>query len=269
MKSENLELYCVTNQEETYLENTNLHLAGVGKKSFSNKYLLCNNGDNIFYKEEYYSELTFHYWYWKNKLDIKNKNWIGFCQRRRHWILRESIKKTITKNNLSKHIIQFPEPDWNNFESIICEPISVNPVKKIKIFKRGWKSLIKDPTILFFKKKQNLLLHFDMHHGHGNLKKTIKYLKKEDQEDFLNFVSTSTKFNPHIMYIAKSNTLNNWFIDLFAWLNKCEDLFSKNNLINYDTKRIFAFLAERYASFWFKKYTNFKEHPWVFIDPGM
>ena len=74
MKSENLELYCVTNQEETYLENTNLHLAGVGKKSFSNKYLLCNNGDNIFYKEEYYSELTFHYWYWKKKLDIKNTN---------------------------------------------------------------------------------------------------------------------------------------------------------------------------------------------------
>ena len=33
-----------------------------------------------------------------------------------------------------------------------------------------------------------------MHHGHGNLKKTIKYLKKEDQEDFFNFVSTSTKF---------------------------------------------------------------------------
>ena len=108
-----------------------------------------------------------------------------------------------------------------------------------------------------------------MHHGHGNLKKTIKYLKKKDQEDFLNFVSTNTKFNPHIMYIAKSNTLNNWFIDLFTWLNKCENLFSKNNLKNYDTKRIFAFLAERYASFWFRKYTTFKEHPWAFIDPNI
>jgi hypothetical protein len=60
------------------------------------------------------------------------------------------------------------------------------------------------------------------------------------------------------MYKAKSNTLNNWFIKLFAWLNKCEDLFSKNNLKNYDIKRISGFLEERYASFWFKKYSNFK-----------
>ena len=39
--------------------------------------------ENIYNKEKHYSELAFHYWYWKNKLDINNENWIGFCQRRR------------------------------------------------------------------------------------------------------------------------------------------------------------------------------------------
>ena len=41
--------------------------------------------------------------------------------------------------------------DWDDFESIICEPISVSGAKKIKILKRGWRNLIKDPLILFNK----------------------------------------------------------------------------------------------------------------------
>ena len=38
------------------------------------------------------------------------------------------------------------------------------------------------------------------------------------------------------------------------------------NLSGYDTKRLYAYLAERYLSFWFKKYTTYKEHPWIFIQ---
>jgi len=105
-----------------------------------------------------------------------------------------------------------------------------------------------------------------MHHGYGNLKKSIKFLKKEDREEFLNYLSTNTKFNPHIMYISKSEILNKWFEDLFTWLNQCETIFNKSYLRNYDTERLFAFLAERYSSFWFKKYTNYKEQPWIFLD---
>ena len=268
MKLENLEIYCVTNKPIPNLENTDLNLAKVGKEKFSNTYLSCDNGDHIFDKEKNYSELTFHYWYWKNKLDLSNKNWIGFCQRRRYWIKENSKNEKIDKDNLINHILKEPDVSWKNFNAVICEPIKVNPVKKIKIIKRGWRSLIKDPSILFIKKKQNLLLHFDMHHGYGNLKKSIKFLKKEDREEFLNYLSTNTKFNPHIMYISKSEILNKWFEDLFTWLNQCETIFNKSYLRNYDTERLFAFLAERYSSFWFKKYTNYKEQPWIFLDPN-
>ena len=37
-----------------------------GKVTFLIIILQCDSKDNIFYKEKYYSELTFQYWYWKN-----------------------------------------------------------------------------------------------------------------------------------------------------------------------------------------------------------
>ena len=82
-KINNLELFCVTNKRLNFLENTSYKLGWVGLEKAPDNYLKCDHGDNIFFKEKYYSELTFHFWYWKNKLDLKNDNWIGFCQKRR------------------------------------------------------------------------------------------------------------------------------------------------------------------------------------------
>ena len=59
----------------------------------------------------------------------------------------------------------------------ICRSISVNKVKKIKMIKRGFRSLLKDPEIFFNQKKQTLKFHFDMHHGYGNLQKAIPLSK--------------------------------------------------------------------------------------------
>ena len=69
-----LKIFCVTNEQKKYLEKLPIILAGVGNKKFSKKYLSCLKGKNIQHKEQYYSELTFHYWYWKNKLKNENKN---------------------------------------------------------------------------------------------------------------------------------------------------------------------------------------------------
>ena len=67
----NLEIYCVTNKSIKFLETTGYKLAAVGKEKFSKKYIKCNKKKNIYHKEKYYSELTFHYWFWKNMLDKK------------------------------------------------------------------------------------------------------------------------------------------------------------------------------------------------------
>ena len=263
-----LDIYCVTNKRVSFLNEKNIDykIGWVGKEQPELNYIFCNKKDNIFYKEKYYSELTFHYWYWKNILSLKNKNWIGFCQKRRFWIKSESENKEINQNNIQEHVLINPEKNWNNYEAIICKPIDISGAKKIKIFKRGFRSLIKDPSILWNSKKENILLHFDMHHGYGNLDKAINLLDVSDSEEFRNFVHTENSFNPHIMFISKSEIANVWFKKLFIWLERCENVFGFKKLSGYDTSRLYAYLAERYLSFWFKKYTAYKEQPWVFID---
>ena len=64
--------------------------------------------DNIDYKEKYYSELTFHYWFWKNEMKSLDKNnWIGFCQKRRFWIKKDILKKDINIYNIKNYILIF------------------------------------------------------------------------------------------------------------------------------------------------------------------
>ena len=74
------------------------------------------------------------------------------------------------QKNINEYLFYEALQDWENYEAIICKPISVSGVKKMKLFKRGFKIFLKN-RILFNKNKQNLYLHFDMHHGSGNLKR--------------------------------------------------------------------------------------------------
>ena len=262
----NLEIYCVTNKKLLFLENTNLKLAAVGKEKFSDRYFKCDNKINIYEKEKHYSELTFHYWYWKNRLNITQKNWIGFCQKRRFWIKSGEDKKIINTDNLNQYLLDKIDPTLNDYESIICNPINVSGAKKIKMIKRGWRNLIKDPSILFNNQKETIAFHFDMHHGHNNLKKAANLLEKKDKNDFVYYINNYNFYNPHIMCIARPEILEKWFNSLFPWLEKCEEVFGFDNLKGYDTLRLYAYLAERYLSYWFKKYTKYKEQPWVSLN---
>ena len=56
-----------------------------------------------------------------------------------------------------------------------------------------------------------------------------------------------------------------YYNSVFPWLAKCEKLFGFD-LEGYGLKRIYGFLAERYMSFWFKKYTKFRLMPIIFKD---
>ena len=262
----NFKLFCITNIQTKELDDLPLDLVGVGKNKFNNNYITCEKGQNINEKEKYYSELTFHYWYWKNLLKHeKDDCWIGFCQKRRYWI-KENTSEKIDSSNLNKYLLTDTEKEWKNFDSLICNPIQISGAKKIKLIKRGWRNILKKPNILFNTKTQNIAVHFDMHHGFGNLNKAIKLLDSEDRNDFNDYVKSNDKFNPHIMFISKKKIINKWFDALFPWLERCEKEFGFENLKGYDMTRIYAFLAERYLSFWFKKYTKFKEQPWAFIE---
>jgi len=259
-----MKIYCVTDKEISFIRSNNYVLAAVGKYIFNSNYIRCDSGDNIFYKEQYYSELTFHYWFWKNKLkDYSGDDWIGFCQKRRFWIKKNLINFKINKDNLMQYILLDSPESWKNFNAVICEATFVNQVKKTKLLKRGLRSLINNPIIFFDNKKQTVKLHFDMHHGYGNLDKAINLLHDDDREEFRIYVNNEICFNPHIMFIAKAYIAERWFSTLFPWLFRCEKIFGFNSLKGYDTQRFYAYLAERYLSFWFKKYTKFIEWPVV------
>ena len=197
-----LNIFCVTDKPHKHLEALKVNLVGVGKRQFSYKYTTCLNGKNIQNKEKHYSELTFHYWFWKNKLkNYRNNDWIGFCQKRRFWTKNSSKVKSL--KDLKKKIITKPKKKWNKYESIICKPIRVDNPKRMKLIKRGWRNILMDPSIVNQKKKQNIRLHFDMHHGFGVLDKAIDKMNIKDRERFRKFVNTEIKFNPHIMVISK------------------------------------------------------------------
>ena len=263
----NIKIYCVTDKEVPFLDNLTYEIGWVGKTEAPKNYIECNKKDNIFFKEKYYSELTFHYWYWKNLQDLNAKeDWIGFCQKRRFWANNRT--NNIKNHDISSSNLFLSEAplSWKNYDSIICDPIDLTNVNMIKIFKRGFKSIIRDPLILFDKNRHTIKLHFDMHHGFGNLTKAADLLEKEDRADFIEYINVSTSFHPHIMFIAKPNIVNLWFSALFPWLNRCEKLFGFENLKGYDTQRLYAYLAERYLSFWFKKHTKSLSYPWIFFD---
>ena len=260
-----IKIYCVTNKLVNFIKKDNYKFGWVGKDIPEKKYLKCDYGDNIFYKEQYYSELTFHYWYWKNLLTIEdNQQWVGFCQKRRYW-LKNQTKDKINVDNINEYLLTDIVEDTRGYESLICDPIEVS-TKKMKLIKRGWRNILSKPSIFFDPSLINLSDHFDIHHGYGNLQKAVSLLNRDDRNDFREYLKINKKFNPHIMFISKKKIINNWFNALFPWLEECEKIFGFEKLSGYDTTRLYAYLSERYLSFWFKKYTKFKTHPWVFLD---
>ena len=88
-----LSIYCVTNKRIKFLENYPYNLAWVGNQVAPINYLKCDDKKNIFFKEKYYSELAFHYWYWKN-LDFVKKEDFGLNQIQKS----VSLIKIISKN---------------------------------------------------------------------------------------------------------------------------------------------------------------------------
>ena len=263
----NLKIFNVTNRVDPILDSLYCQPAGVGKVEFPSNYLECKSGDNIFDKDPYYAEYIFHYWFWKNQLKNYDENsWLGFCQYRRYWLKEnydQSIK--ISRENLKDNILSAIPLSWQGHDAVIAKRIYVDNPKFMKIVKKGLKSFLKDPSILFNKQKQTIKLHFDMFHGYGKLDKAIDLLNKNDRDNFREYVNKSRSFNPNHMFITHPKIMNEWFKSVFDWLFKCEDIFGFNNLSGYEI-RLYGFLAERYLSYWFNKYTNPIEWQWTFVD---
>ena len=257
-------MYCICLHERNYRAVKELGYipVGLGKEIFSNGWLKDNPGENISKKNEYYGEYSFHYWFWKNKIDqIENGTWIGFCAYRRFWL---NNKKIVSKPNKNNFLINIPE-EWKNYDTILGQQFFINKMKLSKLVKHSLRSLLNYPSAIF-EKNRNIKFHFNSFHGFGKLDKAIDLLNDEDREDFRQFTEQNVSYNMGNMFVCKSKKIiKNYYNSVFPWLERCEKVFGFK-LGSYEEIRIYGFLAERYLSYWFNKYTKPLMWPIIFFD---
>ena len=265
----NLEMFCITLEPNHYkfIKELNYIPVGLGDKNFDGNWLSDKSGKNISKKNKNYGEYTFHFWIWKNYLDKIGDKWIGFCQYRKFWSLKNHEKENIDINSLDNLVLKYIPKELENYDSILGEPMFINQWRTMKFIKKGFKIFIKNPKLLTSKKNRNINFHFDFMHGENNLKNAINLLDDSNKEGFSKFVNNEVSFNPHNMFICKSkDILKSYYEVLFPWLEKCENLFGFDELKGYGKTRIYGFLAERFMSYWFKKNTKYTTIPIIFYD---
>ena len=263
---ENNKVFCISIHDEVLnvIKKLNYIPVGLGEKTTSSQWLKDNTGDNISHKNKYYGELTFHYWLWKNKLsEIKDNNWLGFSQYRRHWKKnRNQIKSDYI---IEEEILNNIPNEWSDYDTILPEKINIQGLKIMKVVKFGKLALLNNPKAIF-KKNRNIKFNFDMMHGNGVLEKAINLLDEKNKNDFNEFVNSENSFSPvNMFFCKKKNKLEEFYETLFSWLKRCENVFGFD-LQGYGRIRIYAFLCERFLPYWFNKNSKVLEWPIIFHD---
>ena len=265
----NLIIYCISHKYNKNLDQLDLKLIGSGalKNNFPDHWLNDSLGKkNIAKKNFNYGSLTSIYWIWKNDIKhLKSNDFIGMSHYRRFW-LKENYDKKIGLLNLKKNLLTSIPTKYQKYDAFVCSPINLRGYKLSKLFKKGKKSLIKDPSILYNQKKHTINLHFNLFHIHNGLINACKLLNINDRDDFLKYVNTKTEYFPLSIFIMKKKFFNQLCLDTFKWLKKCEKLFKTSKLKGYGEIRIYDFLAERYFSFWISKYCKYKTWPYKLLD---
>ena len=271
MKEPKIFCMCLHDHHFKNLKKLKYIPVGLGKNKFSNDWLKDNTSTNISKKNSFYGEYTFYYWLWKNLLDtIDDNTWIGFTGYRYHWsqsnkIHSDNLNKIINSNNFENIILKKIPPEWQDTEVVLGQKIQVNNWKLSKILKHAKKKFFLSPSN-FLKSQQNIKLQFDVFHGEGYLDNAINVLEETEKDDFKKFVNEEHSFNRENLFFCKSKKIMHaYFNSVFNWLEKCEDIFGFE-LEGYSQTRIYAFLAERYLSYWFNKYTNPLTWPIFFYD---
>ena len=261
-------MYCITiyNEHSEKIKKLGFIPVGLGNNITSSEFNDDKKGLNISNKNPFYGEYSFHYWIWKNQIhNFKENEWIGFCQYRKYWSYDKNADISDLSDLKNKVVRNIPS-NFDKYDVILGEPIFINKFKLVKLLKKSFFKIIKKPIFLFDASKRTIKFHFDVMHGEGNLDKAIKLLDEKDRKDFYDFVNTEVSFNPHNMFICKSNkVLKNYYDTVFPWLERCEKIFGFK-LEGYGLKRIYGFLAERFMSYWFRKYTKHSTLPIIFKD---
>lgn len=99
-------------------------------------------------------------------------------------------------------------------------------------------------------------------HYEGNLDKALDVIDKKEKNEFTHYLNNNISAPVWNLFCCNSKILlNDWYESVFTWLFKCEEIFGFEKLKGYETGRIYAYLAERYLPYWFKKYSKTRNWP--------
>ena len=160
----NLTMFCLSMDSKhlNLIKEFNYIPVGLGKDNFSKEWMRDNTGNNISEKNRNYGEYTFHYWIWKNYMDKLNDNWIGFCQYRKFWTIKNYDHSNINLETLPSIVLKDIPNEFQKYDVILGEPFFINQRKTMKFIKKGFKLILKNPKFLFSKKYRNIKFHFDL-----------------------------------------------------------------------------------------------------------
>jgi len=265
---EDSKIYCFSHQYLKYIDKLPYTPVGLTENTFPKNWLRDKSGEkNISYKNSFYDMYTFHYWFWKNEImNITDGKWIGFCTYRRFWSRSSKVSNSISQNFFDKVLRIIPH-EWNDYDVVLSEPLVLKKIKFMKVLKSNFFFYLKNPSF-FFGKDHTIKTHFEIFHDSEILKKAINLLSSEEKDEFMDYLNTSA-FHPWNLFFCKSKKLLNVYYErVFDWLFRCEKVIGLENLSlkGYKTQRIYAYLAERYLSYWFTKNSKFTTWPIIFLD---
>ena len=263
--------YCITGKNYSYLNDLNIKIIVSGAISkdlskFPENWLNDSLGKNISHKNKNFGTLSSHFWLWNNEfIKLKDDDWIGINHYRRFWINEKTnnVNTYNLKNNIQRTI---PNGD---FDVLLPEKIYLNNLKLSKLIKKGFRNYIKNPKILFNRKRISINLHFDLFHGYNLLNKSTNFLENDDCIDFTNYINNNYSFYPLQMFISQKKNIKKLYENLFKWIFKCEKFFSNIELSGYGKERLYDFLAERYFSYYFEKNLKIKTWPYTLLKENL
>ena len=162
----NLEMYCISLEPKhlSFIKKLGYTPVGLGYKNFNQEWVKDNTGNNISKKNKNYGEYTFHYWIWKNYFEKINHEWIGFCQYRKFWTLKNYDTQELNIEKIPDIVLKKIPDDFQNYDSILGKPYYINQRKIMKFLKKGLKIIIKNPKVLINENSRNIKFHFDLMH---------------------------------------------------------------------------------------------------------
>ena len=204
---------------------------GLGDGKYPSNWLNEKSGINISNLNEYYAEFSGFYWIWKNELSrMRDDDLIGNCHNRVLWLNQfQTKKKKFTSDTLFNNLLKKDNKLLSQSDVIQVQPITFE--------------------------NKNLLKDFEEVHKCDALEKSLEFLPKELSKEFLENLKKKEIF-PHNMFITKKVFFVDYCNIIFPWLEKCYEYCNKKNLCIGYNKRLPAFIAERFTSFWFSRFNN-------------